>query len=446
MMLFYRVAIITLIVIACNFAPSQSPSGIKYISKEGHFQFTIPIGWRQISPDKLQSQKYTVEKLTKEKVVGLEAAFIPDASNGDDISGYPYVLLYVTPGRSSEKAFSSSSTNIIDNRMNSILDNIGAHMTDTPNKYYDYTQHICYIWFRASMAQSKFIAFTAAHLGSASTVQFGFYSNATAWDDDSIDYAKFLDTFKFDSGYSYDDISPTLIENVIKYGLLGFALSIFGLWQKGKRTSLPPTSNQLDSIFTDNKDICLSDAITTKAENNLSHNEQSNRVPISTNCNEWEILKDRAFALHFQGYHERAIVVAEKALSVAEHVGEPDHPNVVKSLYCLAFMHFIQHNYTKSEPLIKRALAIQEKILAPTHPDMAESLNILAGVYDAQGQYTLAEPLYKRSLTIQEMVLGLSHPDVCTNLENLAKLYRNTGRNAEAEEVEKRIIVIRAAN
>ncbi|MGH8604385.1 MAG: tetratricopeptide repeat-containing protein [Gammaproteobacteria bacterium] len=117
---------------------------------------------------------------------------------------------------------------------------------------------------------------------------------------------------------------------------------------------------------------------------------------------EWDILNQEVMELYRTGKYERAVVVAKKALQVAE------------------------------------------KALGPDHPTVAASLNNLAALYDAQGQYAQAEPFYKRSLAIAEKALGPDHPDVATSLENMAALYRATKRDGEAEKMEQRAARIRA--
>jgi tetratricopeptide (TPR) repeat protein len=117
---------------------------------------------------------------------------------------------------------------------------------------------------------------------------------------------------------------------------------------------------------------------------------------------EWEILNQEVMELYRTGKYDRAIVVAKKALEVAE------------------------------------------KNVGPNHPDVATSLNNLAALYRTQGQYAQAEPLFKRSLAILEKALGPDHPNVATSLNNLAELYRATKRVVEAEKLEERAARIRA--
>ncbi len=117
---------------------------------------------------------------------------------------------------------------------------------------------------------------------------------------------------------------------------------------------------------------------------------------------EWDILNQETMELYQAGKYDRAVVVARKALQVAEQ-------NV-----------------------------------GPHHPAVATSLNNLAGLYDTQGDYARAEPLYKRALAITEKALGPDHPDVALSLENLAALYRATKRGSEAGALEQRAAKIRA--
>ena len=100
--------------------------------------------------------------------------------------------------------------------------------------------------------------------------------------------------------------------------------------------------------------------------------------------------------------------------------------------------------YERAVVVAKKALEVAEKNVGPNHPDVATSLNNLALLYYTQGQYAQAEPLHKRALAIWEKALGPDHPDVATSLENLAALYRATKRDEEAETLEQRAARIRA--
>ena len=93
---------------------------------------------------------------------------------------------------------------------------------------------------------------------------------------------------------------------------------------------------------------------------------------------EWKTLNDELTSLYRQGQYDRAVVVAKKALQVAEQAVGPNHPSVATSLNNLALLYFTQGQYAQAEPLFKRALAIDEKALGRDHPDVATDLNNLA--------------------------------------------------------------------
>lgn len=54
---------------------------------------------------------------------------------------------------------------------------------------------------------------------------------------------------------------------------------------------------------------------------------------------EWEMLNDEVEALYQQGSYDRAVVVAKKALQVAEQAHGTDHPDVATSLENLAALY-----------------------------------------------------------------------------------------------------------
>ena len=75
--------------------------------------------------------------------------------------------------------------------------------------------------------------------------------------------------------------------------------------------------------------------------------------------------------------------------------------------------------YERGVVVAKRALDLAEMRFGPNHPEVAENLNNLAVFYRALGQYAQAEPLYKRALEIDREALGPDHPSVAANMNNL---------------------------
>jgi tetratricopeptide (TPR) repeat protein len=70
-------------------------------------------------------------------------------------------------------------------------------------------------------------------------------------------------------------------------------------------------------------------------------------------------LSDEATSLYRQGRYDRAIVVAKKALEVAEQAGGPNHPDVAKILENLAALYRATNRMKEAEVLEKRAAAIR---------------------------------------------------------------------------------------
>jgi len=66
---------------------------------------------------------------------------------------------------------------------------------------------------------------------------------------------------------------------------------------------------------------------------------------------EWEILNQEAVDLYRQGKYDRAVVVAQQALEVAEQNVGPDHPSVANVLNNLAALYVSQGDYAMATQL-----------------------------------------------------------------------------------------------
>lgn len=179
---------------------------------------------------------------------------------------------------------------------------------------------------------------------------------------------------------------------------------------------------------------------------------------------EWDIFNQKAESLHTVQSYDRAKVVAQKALEIAEQNVGPDHLDVASSLDTLAMiykslgdnvyesgLYFSEKphdDHLKAEAYYNRSITIREKVLGTDHLDVAASLDRLALLYQDRGyhycnnryiqidytnegppdDYLKAEILYKRSLTIREKALGPYHLDVATSLDRLAMLYKTLSK------------------
>ena len=74
---------------------------------------------------------------------------------------------------------------------------------------------------------------------------------------------------------------------------------------------------------------------------------------------EWDILNDEVKELYRTGKYDRGVVVAKKALEVAEQNVGPDHPSVATSLEHLAYLYRVTHRDAEAEPLEQRAARIR---------------------------------------------------------------------------------------
>jgi uncharacterized membrane protein len=122
---------------------------------------------------------------------------------------------------------------------------------------------------------------------------------------------------------------------------------------------------------------------------------------------EWKTLNDEVKSLHRQGRYDQAVVVAKKALQMAEQTVGPNHPAVAESLNNLAALYQAQGQYAEAEPLYKRALAIQEKALGPENPAVAATLGNMAPLLENSREKAVVElDRLPRAATIMKYIFG----------------------------------------
>jgi tetratricopeptide (TPR) repeat protein len=157
-----------------------------------------------------------------------------------------------------------------------------------------------------------------------------------------------------------------------------------------------------------------------------------------------DVAESQKSALVYNGQSLGAQAWASYPLSPAfrEEILGPDPAHADRSLSELELLHFRQAPDARAEPPIKRPLAIQGRALDPEYPDLVESMVCLAGLYLQKGLYSQAEPLFTRALAILEQILGLSHPDVAESLGKLAAIFAATGQYDKAELLYSRALAI----
>ena len=74
---------------------------------------------------------------------------------------------------------------------------------------------------------------------------------------------------------------------------------------------------------------------------------------------EWDVLNDEVMELTRTGKYDRGVVVAKKALEVAEQNVGPDHPSVATSLNNLALLYRAMNRDDEAEPLEQLAARIE---------------------------------------------------------------------------------------
>ena len=112
-------------------------------------------------------------------------------------------------------------------------------------------------------------------------------------------------------------------------------------------------------------------------------------------------LYSRFGVLYQQGRYGEAAKVAEEALTVAEKMFGPNHPNTAAFLNNLALVYHKQGRYTESGQLLEKTLELRERVLGREHPDTLKTMNSLAIAYHHLKRYEEAERVYRQTLPIR---------------------------------------------
>ncbi len=144
-------------------------------------------------------------------------------------------------------------------------------------------------------------------------------------------------------------------------------------------------------------------------------------------------LDQESAKLNDDGEYEKAVVIAEQALSIRQSRSPSAVAEMIPSLNNLARAHIGKGNYHEAETHLRRALSIVEPSEKTNDPLIAEVLNQLASLYFFKGDFASAAPLYQQSLAITEKALPADDIKHANALNNLAALWLARGETAKAE-------------
>ena len=145
------------------------------------------------------------------------------------------------------------------------------------------------------------------------------------------------------------------------------------------------------------------------------------------------LLNAAATYLIIHAQYKQAELLLKRALSIRQHIFEPDHFDTARTLNDLGVLYLTQSKFQQAEPLLQQALVIRQNKLGLEHADTATSLHNRAQLYYEQGYYPSAERMYREALDIRQRILQTGHPDIAQSLNNLAKLYTVLGKFSQAE-------------
>lgn len=148
--------------------------------------------------------------------------------------------------------------------------------------------------------------------------------------------------------------------------------------------------------------------------------------------------------LHLRGRLQESEKLYDKALTIADRLGDRDDLDLAASLHNKGWLLYDLGQCDNAEPLLRRALEIRERVQGTEHADVAPIVSKLGAVYEDQGRFKNARECYQRALTIAQAQDDQIR--VAENLINLASLHYEFVEYPEAKTLIEKGIKILESN
>jgi tetratricopeptide (TPR) repeat protein len=142
-----------------------------------------------------------------------------------------------------------------------------------------------------------------------------------------------------------------------------------------------------------------------------------------------------AKSLAGQRKHDEALALLLDAICTAFASVTLEHPDLLKSMSCLAELYAKQDRISDAEHYRNLVLKYRRNVLGWEHPKTLGSAIKLACCLSHQGRHAEAEKLVRYVLDIQRRVLGEAHPKTEDSADLLREVLLDQGKHVEAEQL-----------
>ena len=129
------------------------------------------------------------------------------------------------------------------------------------------------------------------------------------------------------------------------------------------------------------------------------------------------------------------------ALSLQNVLGD-EHPETVKNLRGLGWLHTEMGNYAVAADYLTRAVEVDRR-LSPGTSELSRSLNLLGNALFEKQQYAEAESIFLESLELRRELFGETSHEYIQTLQNVAISQASQGDLSGAESVLRQVVAVR---
>lgn len=143
------------------------------------------------------------------------------------------------------------------------------------------------------------------------------------------------------------------------------------------------------------------------------------------------------------GLYDRALPLAQQALTLRRRDPARADADVAESLDGLGRILRLKADYAQAEPLLRSALAMRRALLPADDPAIIESLANLGQLLQDRGDFAGADGPFREALAASERRFGADAAKTAHQLDDLATNEDNLGKSADALVMYRRALAIR---
>ncbi len=146
------------------------------------------------------------------------------------------------------------------------------------------------------------------------------------------------------------------------------------------------------------------------------------------------------------GLYDRALPIAQEALTLRRAESPRDDKDIAESLYELGHINRLKADYATAEPLLRESLDLRRAVLPRDDPSVIQGLDDLGALQSSRGEFQAASENFGAALHLAEQHFGTDATETARYIDDYAANLDDLGKRQEALALYRRGLAIREKN